>query len=38
LGQSQEAADAIGESISLWPDNPRLAGVRSNLAEMNVSS
>jgi succinate dehydrogenase / fumarate reductase iron-sulfur subunit len=38
LGQSQEAEDAIGESISLWPDNPRLAGVRSNLAEMNVSS
>jgi tetratricopeptide (TPR) repeat protein len=38
LGKSQEAADALGESMSLWPDNPRLTGVRSNLEEMNVHS
>jgi hypothetical protein len=38
LGESQEAADALAESVALWPDNPRLAGVRSNLEDMNVHS
>jgi tetratricopeptide (TPR) repeat protein len=36
LGESAEAADALAEARALWPDNPRLAGVRSNLADMNV--
>jgi succinate dehydrogenase / fumarate reductase iron-sulfur subunit len=36
LGHGDEAADALGEAQGLWPDNPRLAGVRTNLAEMNV--
>jgi hypothetical protein len=38
LGEREEAASALRESVSLWPDNPRLAGVRSNLEEMNVHS
>ena len=38
LGESDEAASALGEAQALWPDNPRLAGVRANLAEMNVST
>jgi succinate dehydrogenase / fumarate reductase iron-sulfur subunit len=38
LGESQESADALSESVALWPDNPRLAGVRSNLEDMNVHS
>jgi succinate dehydrogenase / fumarate reductase iron-sulfur subunit len=36
LGESQEAADAMAEAQSLWPENPRLAGVRHNLEDMNV--
>ena len=36
LGESEEAASALAESQSLWADNPRLAGVRSNLDDMNV--
>ena len=38
LGETGEAQSALAESRHLWPDNPRLASVRSNLAEMNVSS
>jgi len=38
LGQAQEAGDALAEARELWPANPRLEGVRSNLAEMNVST
>ena len=38
LGESQESADAMAEAEQLWPDNPRLAGVRANLEEMNVAS
>ena len=38
LGESEESASAMAESQALWPDNPRLAGVRSNLEEMNVHS
>ena len=26
----------MAEAQQLWPDNPRLAGVRANLEEMNV--
>jgi succinate dehydrogenase / fumarate reductase, iron-sulfur subunit len=36
LGESDEAASAIGEALQLWPDNPRLTGVRANLVDMNV--
>jgi hypothetical protein len=36
LGESQEASDAMAEAQALWPDNPRLAGVRHNLEDMNV--
>ncbi len=36
LGESEEASSALGESQQLWPDNPRLTGVRSNLRDMNV--
>ena len=38
LGESGEASSALGESQQLWSDNPRLAGVRSNLRDMNVPS
>ena len=38
LGEGEEAASALAESRELWPDNPRLAGVRHNLADMNVPS
>ena len=38
LGETGEAESALAESRQLWPDNPRLASVRSNLAEMDVSS
>ena len=38
LGESEEAASALAESQSLWPDNPRLAGVKANLEDMNVHS
>jgi succinate dehydrogenase / fumarate reductase iron-sulfur subunit len=36
LGEHEESASAMAEADQLWPDNPRLAGVRANLAEMNV--
>jgi len=36
LGEPEEATSAIRESESLRPDNPRLAGVRNNLEDMNV--
>ena len=36
LGEPVEAASALRESQSLAPDNPRLAGVRVNLEDMNV--
>jgi succinate dehydrogenase / fumarate reductase, iron-sulfur subunit len=38
LGESDEATSAIAESQALWPDNPRLAGARANLEDMNVHS
>jgi succinate dehydrogenase / fumarate reductase iron-sulfur subunit len=38
LGESEEAASALHEAEGLWPGNPRLAGVRANLAEMNVAT
>jgi formate hydrogenlyase subunit 6/NADH:ubiquinone oxidoreductase subunit I len=38
LGESEESASALAESQALWPGNPRLAGVLSNLEEMNVRS
>jgi succinate dehydrogenase / fumarate reductase iron-sulfur subunit len=38
LGEGDEAADALSEAQGLWPDNPRLAGVRANLADMNVGT
>ena len=38
LGESDEASDAITEARALWPDNPRLAGARANLEDMNVHS
>jgi succinate dehydrogenase / fumarate reductase iron-sulfur subunit len=38
LGESEEAASAMHEAQLLWPDNPRLAGVRENLEDMNVHS
>ena len=36
LGEYDESASAMGEAQSLWPDNPRLAGARANLEDMNV--
>jgi succinate dehydrogenase / fumarate reductase iron-sulfur subunit len=36
LGQHEESASAMGEALSLSPDNPRLAGARANLQEMGV--
>jgi succinate dehydrogenase / fumarate reductase iron-sulfur subunit len=36
LGESDESRDAMREAQALWPDNPRLAGARSNLEDMNV--
>jgi succinate dehydrogenase / fumarate reductase iron-sulfur subunit len=36
LGESEESASAMAEAQQLWPDNPRLAGVRANLEDMNV--
>ena len=38
LGERDEAASALREAEQLWPDNPRLSGVRANLAEMNVAT
>jgi hypothetical protein len=26
----------MSEALQLWPDNPRLTGVRANLEDMNV--
>ena len=37
LGESGEAGSAMAEAQQLWPDNPRLTGVRANLEDMNVS-
>ena len=37
LGQHEESESAMAEALSLSPDNPRLAGARSNLQEMGVS-
>ena len=37
LGHDEESASAMAEALSLAPDNPRLAGARSNLEEMGVS-
>ena len=37
LGQHGESASAMAEALSLAPDNPRLAGARSNLQDMGVS-
>ena len=31
LGESDESASAMTEAMQLWPDNPRLTGVRANL-------
>ena len=36
LGESEESASAMSEALQLWPDNPRLTGVRANLEDMNV--
>ena len=36
LGESDESASAMTEALQLWPDNPRLTGVRANLEDMNV--
>jgi Flp pilus assembly protein TadD len=38
LGETEQSASAMQEAEQLWPGNPRLAGVRSNLEEMNVAS
>ncbi len=38
LGEAEESASAMGEAQSLWPDNPRLAGVLDNLEDMNYRS
>ena len=38
LGESEESASAMAEAQQLWPDNPRLAGVRANLEDMNVTT
>jgi Flp pilus assembly protein TadD len=37
LGESDESASAMTEALQLWPDNPRLTGVRANLEDMNVA-
>jgi cytochrome c-type biogenesis protein CcmH/NrfG len=36
LGEHDESASAMGEALSLSPDNPRLAGARANLQDMGV--
>ena len=36
--RASEAESAMAEAQQLWPDNPRLAGVRSNLEDMNVTT
>jgi succinate dehydrogenase / fumarate reductase iron-sulfur subunit len=36
LGQHDESASAMGEALTLSPDNPRLAGARANLQDMGV--
>ena len=38
LGESEESASALAQAETLWPDNPRLPGVRTNLEAMNVTS
>ena len=38
LGETEESTTALTEAQQLWPDNPRLTGVRANLGEMNVAS
>ena len=38
LGETEESTSALTEAQQLWPDNPRLTGVRANLGEMNVAS
>ena len=38
LGESGEAESAMAEAQQLWPDNPRLTGVRANLEDMNVAT
>ena len=38
LGEHDEAASAIREARSLWPDNPRMASAGSNLRDMGVSA
>jgi Flp pilus assembly protein TadD len=38
LGETEQSASAMQEAEQLWSGNPRLAGVRSNLEEMNVAT
>jgi succinate dehydrogenase / fumarate reductase iron-sulfur subunit len=38
LGESEQSASAMREAQQLWPGNPRLAGVRANLQDMNVAA
>jgi Flp pilus assembly protein TadD len=38
LGESDESASAMQEAEQIWPGNPRLGGVRSNLEDMNVAT
>jgi len=38
LGETDQSASAMQEAEQLWSGNPRLAGVRSNLEEMNVAT
>jgi succinate dehydrogenase / fumarate reductase iron-sulfur subunit len=36
LGQHEESASALSEALTLWPENPRLEGARSNLRGMGI--
>jgi succinate dehydrogenase / fumarate reductase iron-sulfur subunit len=38
LGEHDEATSAAQESVSLWPENPRLERARANLRDMGVAS